>query len=171
MAKSKAPIVTNDALPKGSEALPKGSGKRWVRFIVPGEPVAKARPRLAEKRNVYTAQKTKAYERKVRTYYRLTGAGLLFPKGVPLRLEAWVYFQAPKNTSKKRLARMEAGKADALPMKKPDGDNVLKALADALNGFAYHDDAQVVVWTIHKRYSKTPRAEILLEEVVDEEEA
>ncbi len=171
MAKSKAPIVMNDALPKVSEALPNGSGKRRVRFIVPGEPVAKARPRLAGRRRVYTPQKTAAYEGNVRDSYNFTGAGLLFPKGVPLRLEAWAYFQAPKNTSKKRLARMEAGKADALPMKKPDGDNILKALGDALNGFAYHDDAQVVVWTIHKRYSKTPRAEILLEEVMDEEEA
>lgn len=30
------------------------------------------------------------------------------------------------------------------PTKRPDADNVLKAIADGLNGLAYHDDAQLV---------------------------
>jgi Holliday junction resolvase RusA-like endonuclease len=38
------------------------------------------------------------------------------------------------------------------PTKRPDADNVLKAIADSLNGLAYHDDAQLVVMHATKNY-------------------
>lgn len=39
------------------------------------------------------------------------------------------------------------------PMKKPDLDNVMKIMCDALNGIAYKDDAQIVNAKICKRWS------------------
>lgn len=38
------------------------------------------------------------------------------------------------------------------PTKRPDVDNVLKAVADSLNGLAYHDDAQLIEMKGTKRY-------------------
>lgn len=39
---------------------------------------------------------------------------------------------------------------------KPDLDNLVKAILDALNGVAWHDDAQVVELHISKQYVRSP---------------
>ena len=43
------------------------------------------------------------------------------------------------------------------PTKKPDADNIGKIVADALNGVAYQDDAQIILLQIRKTYSEEPR--------------
>jgi Holliday junction resolvase RusA-like endonuclease len=48
------------------------------------------------------------------------------------------------------------------PTKKPDADNILKAVLDALNGLAYNDDSQIVSARIEKLYSDNPRVEIVI---------
>ncbi|MCM1007771.1 MAG: RusA family crossover junction endodeoxyribonuclease [Ruminococcus flavefaciens] len=45
------------------------------------------------------------------------------------------------------------------PIKKPDADNVLKIIADSLNGIACHDDSQIVSCEIHKYYGEIPQFE------------
>lgn len=40
------------------------------------------------------------------------------------------------------------------PTKKPDTDNIAKAICDALNGVAYRDDAQICCLTVQKQYSE-----------------
>jgi Holliday junction resolvase RusA-like endonuclease len=50
-------------------------------------------------------------------------------------------------------------------MAKPDGDNVLKIIADALNGIAYYDDTQVVSQSITKEYSLEPKVVVRIQEV------
>lgn len=54
---------------------------------------------------------------------------------------------------------------ELLPAKKPDIDNVVKAVLDALNKVAYRDDNQVVELQIRKQYSERPRLEICIEEL------
>ena len=44
--------------------------------------------------------------------------------------------------------------------KKPDADNILKAISDALNGIVYRDDSQVCDCSVVKLYSKNPRVEV-----------
>lgn len=46
------------------------------------------------------------------------------------------------------------------PTKKPDMDNCIKVIADALNKLAYHDDTQIVDCQIRKFYSDDPRVEV-----------
>ena len=46
------------------------------------------------------------------------------------------------------------------PKVKPDLDNVVKAVLDALNGVVYRDDAQVVNLVATKRYATEPRVEV-----------
>ena len=48
--------------------------------------------------------------------------------------------------------------------KKPDADNLAKAILDALNGVAYPDDAQIVKLTVRKRYGEADMVHVLIEE-------
>ncbi len=50
------------------------------------------------------------------------------------------------------------------PTKKPDADNILKIIADSLNGVAYYDDSQIVTGTVRKYYGETPKVYITIKE-------
>lgn len=54
---------------------------------------------------------------------------------------------------------------ELMPAKKPDIDNIAKAVLDALNSVAYRDDTQIVELQIRKQYSEKPRLEIRMEEL------
>ena len=60
---------------------------------------------------------------------------------------------------------MEAGLIR--PTKRPDVDNVLKIVCDALNKIVYDDDACIVDAQVRKYYSANPRVEISIEEAAD----
>jgi len=51
------------------------------------------------------------------------------------------------------------------PIRKPDADNLAKAVKDALRGIIYKDDAQVITLHVAKVYHEAPGVEIVLEEV------
>ena len=54
-----------------------------------------------------------------------------------------------------------------LPLKKPDADNILKVVADALNGIAYQDDKQIVLAEARKAYSEMEGLYITVEEYIE----
>ena len=81
----------------------------------------------------------------------------------PLRLVVTAWFPRPKSKTWKTRP-MPAYFHES----KPDFDNVLKAVADALNGVAWGDDAQIAVGTIRKYVCsgvEVSRVEILIEEL------
>jgi hypothetical protein len=49
-------------------------------------------------------------------------------------------------------------------VKKPDSDNVVKVVADSLNGIAYRDDVQLVDVSMRKFYAERPRVEVGIRE-------
>ncbi len=51
------------------------------------------------------------------------------------------------------------------PHKKPDSDNIAKVVADALNGIAYDDDAQIADLTVIKRYTENPCVKVTIAEI------
>ena len=53
---------------------------------------------------------------------------------------------------------------ELVPAKKPDVDNILKAVFDALQGCAYEDDCQIVVIHSEKMYSESPFVEVVIDE-------
>ena len=133
-----------------------------VKFIVPGEPVAKGRPRFTKSGHAYTPKKTASYENLVRLMYAEKYKGLSFRDDAQLICVIKAYMSVPKSKPKKY-------KADALsdrirPTKRPDTDNIIKIVQDALNGVAYHDDAQIVCSRCDKYFSDNPRLEVTIEE-------
>lgn len=46
-----------------------------------------------------------------------------------------------------------------------DLDNIIKSVADSLNGIAYKDDSQIVEVVSKKYYSDKPRVEVILEDI------
>ena len=122
-------------------------------FTVPGDPFGKQRPRVANGR-AYTPSQTKDYETKVAWCFR-QGKGKIYDGPVYIAITA--YYPIPKRASKAERAEIACGAR--LPLRKPDADNIAKVILDALNGLAYHDDAQVVGLTVLKRYGE-PRVEV-----------
>lgn len=64
-----------------------------------------------------------------------------FEKSIPLEISILALFPIPQHASKKLKKLMLNG--DILPTKRPDSDNIIKIILDALNGVCYHDDAQI----------------------------
>lgn len=131
-----------------------------VKFTIPGKPMGKQRP-FVTNGNAFTPNKTVNYETFVKLVYdQLEHNNKFFDQGKPVGLAVKAYCGIPKSTSKKnRVAMLEGA---ILPTKKPDCDNVIKIIADSLNGIAYHDDSQIVVSVVEKYYSENERVEVCL---------
>ena len=131
-----------------------------VKVIIPGEPKAKARPRMSTKTGrAYTPQDTVNYENWVKLCYQDQGKEYLEGE---LVATINAYYGIPKSTSKKKTTLMLND--EIKPTKKPDLDNIVKAILDSLNGLAYKDDSQVVKVISEKFYSEQPRVELILNE-------
>lgn len=128
-----------------------------IKFTIPGEPTGKARPRTVKSGHSYTPEKTVLYENLVKTCYD----GPLMGNQVEIRVKA--FYGVAKSTPKKNIEPMLTGRIR--PMKKPDADNVLKIICDALNQIAYYDDKQIVRAVVEKYYSSIPHVEVELEEI------
>lgn len=133
-------------------------------FIVDGEPQGKARPRFARTRKgvrTFTPQKTMEYEEEVRLAY-LTQCKKEIIEG-PVKVYIQANFSIPKSWSKSRKVYAHSGMIK--PTKKPDVDNIAKAVCDALNGIAYKDDSQIVKLTVEKYYAPVAFVSVTIEGV------
>lgn len=134
-----------------------------VTFTVLGEPTGKGRPRFARNDpyvRTYTPDKTVVYENLVRIEYERQCKAYRFEDTAYLDMRIYAYYGIPKSVSKKKRAAMLAG--EIRPAKKPDMDNVIKAIADALNNVAYKDDTQIVDTMIRKFYAEQPMVKVVL---------
>ena len=137
-----------------------------VKFEVLGTPVGKSRPKFSTVNGhavAYTPAKTVNYENLVKLAYRQEcGEIEPYEKDVPLAAYITAYFPIPKSASKKKREEMLCGRV--MHTHKPDCDNIVKAILDALNGIAYYDDSQIVQIHVGKYYSDQPRVEITIGE-------
>lgn len=145
----------------------------YIGFVIPAPPQGKARPRVVRMKNgasvSYTPDKTVAYEELVRQVYRSQNS-FVFENDVPIQVSISALFPIPKSASRKKREDMLSGRI--LPTKKPDCDNIAKIICDALNGFAYYDDAQIVRCIVNKRYGPgAGSVEVVLREVTNHESA
>lgn len=139
-----------------------------IEFTVPGTPTAKGRPRFSRHGSfvrTYTPEKTYRYEQLVQLSFMQAGLPKL---SGAVKVGIIAFFPIPKSASKKKHEQMVNG--EIRHTTKPDGENVSKAILDALNKIAYEDDSNIVELHIEKWYSDEPRAEIFIEEVRDNNE-
>jgi Holliday junction resolvase RusA-like endonuclease len=119
-----------------------------IAFLIPGQPQGKGRPRataIGGHARMYTPAKTRGYEAEVWEAYRKAGGGMM--EGL-LSMQIKAYREIPKSWSK-----VEREKACTTFCKtKPDLDNIVKVICDALNGVAFKDDSQVVKVVAEKRW-------------------
>ena len=125
-----------------------------IKFAVLGEPKGKARPRFS-RYGVYTAADTATYEQLVAAEcHAVMNEKDQMHAGDPekrYKLTVTAFFGIPKSFTKAKTIMAKNGQI--LPNKKPDGDNILKIICDALNGVAWVDDKQVVDMRVIKKYS------------------
>ena len=141
-----------------------------VEFTVPGKPQGKGRAKTYHNKNTgftntVTPDKTVLYENFIKDRYLQKANGVFFQQGVPVHIGIVARFLPPKSTSKKKQSQMLTG--ELLPLKKPDIDNIVKVVADALNGAAYHDDTQILFTVAKKAYSAVEGLDITVEEYTD----
>ena len=135
-----------------------------VTFKIPGKPEGKGRPRFARRGKfvtTYTDNKTRTYESKIKDI-AMGAMGASMPLTTPLEAFIYISYPVPASYSKTR-------KADCLanterPNKKPDIDNVVKAVCDSINGVVYVDDTQIVDLHATKVYGE-PYVEVLIKEI------
>ena len=129
-------------------------------FNVPGPPQGKARARTVSqggKVHSYTPAKTASYERSVAQAYKFS-----FPRQEvltgPIQLVLRAYYPIPTSWPQSQKAKALCDML--MPVVKPDIDNVIKCIADGLNGVAWEDDKQIVSIRAEKHYSPIPRVEV-----------
>lgn len=135
-----------------------------VQFTVYGEPVAQGRPKFSTAggfAKAYDPAKSRDYK----DYVRLAASEYApkVPLEGPIGMVLTVYRSTPKSFSKRRAALAEAG--EITPTTKPDVDNYLKGVKDALKGIIWRDDSQVVEVYARKRYSTRPRIEVKIKQL------
>ena len=130
-----------------------------IEFTIPCAAIGKGRPRVT-RHGTYTPQKTRDYEQLVRLCFQRSRCAPVTDRGRALGATLTAIFRVPDSYSEKKKREL-MGKPYT---KKPDADNLAKAILDALNGVAYPDDAQIVKLTVRKRYGETDMVHVLIEE-------
>ena len=139
-----------------------------IRFVIPGEPKGKQRPKFSTyggKVSTRTPEQTVLYENRVIMEYRRQCGNARFDDNSALEMSVTAYYSIAKSTSAKKREEMMRG--NIRPTKKPDVDNVLKIIADSLNGVAYRDDSQIASADIRKLYGYTPKVEVTIQDIYE----
>lgn len=134
-----------------------------IELTIPGEVVAKSRPKFTSRggyARAYTPKKTRDYEALVK-YYALQLKQQ--PLIEAIEVDISVHRVPPKSWSKKK--QREALEGVILPVTKPDADNYAKSVLDSLNGILFKDDNQIVDLNIKKRYSEEAKAVVRIKQI------
>ncbi len=127
-----------------------------IKISLPGEPIAKQRPRFSRK-GTYDPQSSQKHACKYQILSQINRDRFLpFPSHISIEIEIIFYFSIPNG-----LENLFAwGLLDHTF--KPDYDNCEKWVLDCLSGIVYTDDRQVNIAQARKEYSENPRTEICI---------
>lgn len=130
-----------------------------MHITIPGAPFGKGRHRVTGTGIVYTPKETVNYEALVKQTFSAA-----FPEWVPadsaVGVQIVAYLEIPKSASRAKRLGMTCGAIR--PTKKPDFDNIAKAITDPLNKIAYRDDSQIISCGVEKWYGDRPRVEVYI---------
>ena len=126
---------------------------KTLNFTVMGKPQGKGRPRMTRSGHVYTPQKTREYEERVKNAAMSEmGRNNILPwtEKQPLKVIIECFFALPKSATKKQ--RIDVLEHRKFPTIKSDIDNIAKSILDGMNGHVYGDDSQITDLVVTKRY-------------------
>jgi Holliday junction resolvase RusA-like endonuclease len=108
----------------------------------------KSRPRLGLHGHVYTTKKTKQNETEIKLHAQS-------------QLQEFAVSEKPFQVFIKFKFTQKKSNKTRLHTQRPDLDNMLKTLLDALNGVIWHDDSQVFSVTATKEWADKPGIEVV----------
>jgi len=141
---------------------------------IKGDPQTKDRPRARIVRmkgnrpdfiSFYNTSAVEKEEERIRQlcHFRMNSLGLImFVEAVAVELE--FYVPIPKSFSVPK--RKEANDGWLLPKTRPDIDNYVKLVLDAMNQVVYHDDNLIVDLVCKKRYSDRTGTIVRVKEII-----
>ena len=136
-----------------------------LRLVIPGEPQAQQRPRFTTRGggpHAYDPAKSRHAKRGIGVIAAEKMAGL-DPMTGPLELTVIVRRTPPVSWSKRRRAEAIGQGITG----KPDIDNYVKLVQDALNGIVYEDDKDITELHARKVYTDgDPETEIIIRRLV-----
>ena len=125
-------------------------------FTVPLTPYGKERPRFSTAKGqirTYTPSHTRDHERTFKMFARQAMNGKYpFKKGTGIEVKVTAFFPVPASYSRAKRSACLSGQLKH--MVKPDVDNVVKAVLDAMNDCVYWDDSQVFKIEVEKQYTE-----------------
>lgn len=132
-----------------------------MKFIFDLKPVAQARTRYTSK--PYPHEYDPAPVKKFKKQLNAIATKQMAEKGLKpfdeaIKVDMAVYRPIQKSVSK--IERMRRHLGVVLPSVKPDADNYIKSIWDALNGIIWSDDSRITDAAIKERYSLNPRIEV-----------
>ena len=137
---------------KGNKEMEKTN----VIITIATKPKPKLRARFNRKTGIaYNPDKNEDYESLIRWHCK-QATKHFFEGGICLICN--FYFKPPASTPKKKLESYY--NATEPYTKKPDLDNLVKAVKDSLNGVLWKDDSQIVYVLAKKRYAQEDLVEI-----------
>jgi len=119
-----------------------------IMFDVPGRISGKGRPRFVRATGIaFTPQKTRNMEAVVRSLAQDAMEGRA-PFTGPVELDIAIRIVPPKSWSRKKREAAE------YVIARPDLDNCVKLIGDALNGIAWLDDSQIARLGVVRLYTQ-----------------
>jgi Holliday junction resolvase RusA-like endonuclease len=118
-----------------------------ISFVILGTPVAKGRPRISTRggfARAYTPKATRNAEANIRVQIINQLPEGFKPLQNAISVELIIGKVKPTGTPKKVI----------YPIKRPDLDNYIKSLFDAMNSIVFNDDAQIVELRAVKRFGE-----------------
>lgn len=111
-----------------------------MRFDITIKPHAKARPRAGRNGAIYTPATSREFETTFRA--EIEKQDFTPINEGPIKCEILFFYRRPKTSPDHAFYRA----------KKPDIDNLVKAVMDAINGVLFTDDAQISMLSAAKLY-------------------
>ena len=135
-----------------------------IRFTIYGDPTPKARPRFSLTRGfvqVFTAEKTRAYENEVAIMAKAAMAGRKPFEGA-LAISIVQTYAVPTTYGKKRTEECLSGLIQHT--KRPDADNVMKCVIDGMGKgqIVFLNDSQCVYLFTMKEYGCVAKVEVIV---------
>jgi len=134
---------------------------RYVTFCIPGEARGKPRPRFNRAGGAFNAPIVKFYEGLVREIAAEAMAGGE-PLAGPLSVSVAMWREPPASWTSKRKAE------EHWCVSKPDADNMVKMIFDAMNKLVYRDDAQITHLEVTKKYGGENVVDVIVRELEEQ---